>query len=80
MLFSLRINVSFSTHIEPLPEINILPCFDELSPLLERFKSGMVYTRRRLTLHGTKFMIFLVPFFHSATCIHRFTRGIARVQ
>jgi hypothetical protein len=45
MLFSLRINVSF-LHVESLLEISILPCFDELSPLPERFKPGMVYTRR----------------------------------
>ena len=49
MLFSLRINVSF-LHVESLPEIIILPYFDELSPLPERFKPGMVYTRRRPTL------------------------------
>jgi hypothetical protein len=40
----------FSTHVESLSEINILQCFDELSPTLERFKPGMVYTRRRPTL------------------------------
>jgi hypothetical protein len=40
----------FSTHVESLPEISILPCFDELSPLPERFKPGMVYTRRQPTL------------------------------
>ena len=40
----------FSTHVESLPEINILQCFDELSPMLERFKPGMVYTRSRPTL------------------------------
>jgi hypothetical protein len=40
----------FSTHVESLPEISILPCFDELSPLTERFKPGMVYTRRQPTL------------------------------
>jgi hypothetical protein len=40
----------FSTHLESLPEISILPCFDELSPLPERFKPGMVYTRHRPTL------------------------------
>jgi hypothetical protein len=36
----------FSTHVESLPEISILPCFDELSPLPEWFKPGMVYTQR----------------------------------
>jgi hypothetical protein len=40
----------FSTHVESLPEISILPCFDELSPLPEWFKPGMVYTQRRPTL------------------------------
>jgi hypothetical protein len=40
----------FSTHVESLPEISILPCFDELSPLPKRFKPGMVYTQRRSTL------------------------------
>jgi len=28
----------FPTHIESLPEISILPCFDDLPPLLDRFK------------------------------------------
>jgi hypothetical protein len=37
----------FSTHVESLPDISILlSCFDELSPLPEWFKLGMVYTRR----------------------------------
>jgi hypothetical protein len=34
----------FSTYVELLPKISILPCFDELPPLPERFKSRMVYT------------------------------------
>jgi hypothetical protein len=37
----------FSTHVESLLEISILPCFDELTPFPERFKPGIVYTRRR---------------------------------
>jgi hypothetical protein len=40
----------FSTYVESLPEISILPCFDELPSLPERFKLGMVYTRCRPTL------------------------------
>jgi hypothetical protein len=40
----------FSTHVESLPENSVLPCFDELSPLPERFTPGMVYTRRQPTL------------------------------
>jgi hypothetical protein len=40
----------FSTYVESLPEISILPYFDELTPLPERFKPEIVYTRRRLTL------------------------------
>jgi hypothetical protein len=40
----------FSIHVESLPEISILLCFDELSPLPKRFKLGLVYTRRLLTL------------------------------
>ena len=40
----------FSTHVESLPEISILPYFDELSPPPKWFKLGMVYTRRRPTL------------------------------
>ena len=40
----------FSTHVESLPEISILPCFDELSPLPKQFKPGIVYTRRLPTL------------------------------
>jgi hypothetical protein len=33
-----------------LTEISILPCFDELSPLPNRFKPGLVYARRQPTL------------------------------
>jgi hypothetical protein len=40
----------FSTHVESLPEISILPCFEELPPLPERLKPRMVYTRRLVTL------------------------------
>jgi len=36
----------FPTHVESLLEISILPCFDDLPPLLDRFKPGLVYTRR----------------------------------
>jgi hypothetical protein len=40
----------FSTHVESFPEISILPCFDELPPLPDRFKPGIVYTQHRPTL------------------------------
>jgi hypothetical protein len=40
----------FSTHVESLPKISILPCFDELTPLPERFKPGIVYTHHLPTL------------------------------
>jgi hypothetical protein len=43
-------SIFFSIHVESLPEISILLCFDELSPLPKRFKLGLVYTRRLLTL------------------------------
>ena len=33
----------FSTHVVSLPEIHVLPNFDELNSTLERFKSGIVY-------------------------------------
>ena len=39
----------FSTH-ESLPKISILPYFDELPPLPERFKPEMAYTRHLPTL------------------------------
>jgi hypothetical protein len=35
----------FSTHVESLLEISILPCFDELTPLPKWFKPEIVYTR-----------------------------------
>ncbi|KAK0597672.1 hypothetical protein LWI29_027447 [Acer saccharum] len=44
----------FSTHVKSLPKISILPCFDELTPLPERFKPGIVYTRRLSTLPLTE--------------------------
>ncbi|TXG71326.1 hypothetical protein EZV62_006261 [Acer yangbiense] len=44
----------FSTHVESLLEISILPCFDELTPLPERFKPRIVYTRRLPTLPLTE--------------------------
>jgi hypothetical protein len=40
----------FPTLVESLPEISILPCFDNLPPLPNQFKLGLVYTRRRPTL------------------------------
>ena len=39
----------FSTHVESLPELSVLPCYDELPPPLERLKPGIVYTRRQPT-------------------------------
>ncbi|KAA8546345.1 hypothetical protein F0562_002916 [Nyssa sinensis] len=39
-----------SSQIQSLPEISILPCFDKLSSLPDRFKPGLVYTRRQPTL------------------------------
>ena len=35
----------FSTHVAPLPEIRVLPNFDELNYTPERFKPGIVYER-----------------------------------
>ncbi|KAF8403434.1 hypothetical protein HHK36_011538 [Tetracentron sinense] len=32
-------------HSDSLPEISILPCYDELPPFPERFKPGIVYSR-----------------------------------
>ena len=40
----------FSTHVSSLPEIHVLPSFDELNSTPERFKPGIVYERRCLTL------------------------------
>jgi hypothetical protein len=39
----------FPTHVESLPEISILTCFDDLPPVPDRFKPGLVYTRRQPT-------------------------------
>ena len=33
----------FSTHVASLPEIHVLPNFDELNSIPERFKPGIVY-------------------------------------
>jgi hypothetical protein len=40
----------FTTYVESLPKISILPYFDELSPLPDRFKLGIVYTRGQPSL------------------------------
>ena len=40
----------FSTHVSSFPEIYVLPNFDELNSTPERFKPGIVYERRCLTL------------------------------
>ena len=40
----------FSTHVASLPEIHVLPNFDELHSTPERFKPGIVYEQRRPTL------------------------------
>ncbi|XP_022843332.1 uncharacterized protein LOC111366879 [Olea europaea var. sylvestris] len=37
----------FHTHAQHLPEISILPCFDDLTSHPERFKPGLVYERRQ---------------------------------
>ena len=37
----------FSTHVASFPEIHVLPNFDELNSIPERFKPGIVYERRR---------------------------------
>jgi hypothetical protein len=37
----------FTTYVDSFPKIIILPYFDELSPLPDRFKPGLVYTRGR---------------------------------
>jgi hypothetical protein len=42
--------VFFPTQVELLPEISILPCFDDLPPHPDRFKPGLVYTRRQPSL------------------------------
>lgn len=34
-------NFVYPTLVESLPEISILPCFDDLPPLLDRFKPGL---------------------------------------
>jgi len=40
----------FPTHVDSLAERSFLPCFDDLPPLPDRFKPGLMYTRRRPTL------------------------------
>jgi hypothetical protein len=40
----------FPTYVESLPEISLLPCFDDLSPLPNRFKPELVYARHQPTL------------------------------
>jgi hypothetical protein len=35
----------FSTHVKSLPEISVLSCYDELTPLPEWFKPGIVFTQ-----------------------------------